>query len=29
MVYVPRTVEETEVLGKIFQPGVDFMMSGF
>lgn len=25
MVYVPRTVEETEVLGRIFQAGLEFM----
>lgn len=28
MVYVPNTVEETEVLKNIFQAGVDFMKSG-
>lgn len=28
MVYVPRTVGETEVLCRIFKAGVDFMKSG-
>ena len=25
MVYVPRSVKETEVMGKIFQPSIDYM----
>ena len=28
MVYVPRTVEEAEVICRIFQAGIDFMRSG-
>ena len=27
MLYLPRTVEETEVFAKIFQAGVDYMRS--
>jgi hypothetical protein len=29
MIYVPRSVEEVEVFGRILQAGVDFMKSGF